>query len=1019
MKTISACLCLAVCITNLSFAAEPRLETTRHEGGSHAQDAKAAIDTLLLMGAHGEDAPHIGTFETPTGSPDWNGWTSTDLTQETESFWHVDTFKAVTGNYSLWCGSMDVLSCGQPDDPDGGYGHSYNERVEWRGTVADPALPCTVSISTNYHVSTMPGYDYFFVSVELPDNGLANLLAIDDHFDDLSFAGNFVYQPGDYVGPNGDEVVVLFRGTSDGGWDGEDCTWPNDGIAQVDDVVITLSNGTGYSHDFEDGTLGDFQIAYPPGVGDFAQLWSSLPDLDPCVTNDSPQVAFIDDGLVVPGTGGSFCVDWCYGPNGYVVNSTGGLANPYYWPHLHNAVESPPMAWGNPDHDGALLSYSVYRHENLDPDAAGIFYTWAVRSVATGNPADLVGAEWLDHGYVYYKGPNYKREINDLRDLLVPGRTHVQVQLATYELGWVWGWTGNNTTPAPYFDNVRLQTFPVEGPSLSATAEGLATDGLPANGGLDLVNLGANSVPFDASGYDDVAMAPQDSLRISCVPVGTGAVLASPPQLHYKLRRNTLFDPYRTSGLPDIGSVPCAPTGNDPAAWAADLPDHNFLFPGDRLHYYFTADQVIGGQTESSIMPPDTTGFSDFTDFPVINGGYDPAFAVRGLPTVSEVVGAPGTFDSPRVLFWHDSGKDEDWAVWTSAFQTAGLSGGGVDIFHTQSAGAGHFNGLGTRATIGQLATYDVIVYSSGEMPANTIESVGSSLPGVNDIAVLDGWLKLGGKNLLAFGNDLASDLHSGSSAQFNFLSTWFDVTAAVRDVEPLIEGQNAPLVLPEIGNPVFPSAGGWLAYGKGCSSSPFDEGYVTHVADRFDAVLPGVGAVRLANWTAPDQTPGGYAETAAVLKTNAVYNAKAILVPVDFKLIHTDPDGVSKADAPYAARVRLLADVLTYFGHSGDPLDVVSVPGASGFSLAHYPNPFNPSTTISYTVAQPGLLSIKVYDLRGQLVRNLYYGRATTAGSIVWDGRRDDGEAASSGIYFYEARMGREVHVGKMALIK
>ena len=41
----------------------------------------------------------------------------------------------------------------------------------------------------------------------------------------------------------------------------------------------------------------------------------------------------------------------------------------------------------------ALLSYSVYRHEILDLDAAGIFYTWAVRSVATGNPADLVGAE--------------------------------------------------------------------------------------------------------------------------------------------------------------------------------------------------------------------------------------------------------------------------------------------------------------------------------------------------------------------------------------------------------------------------------------------------------------------------------------------------------------------------------------------------------------------------------------------------------------------------------------------------
>ncbi|MEN8006624.1 MAG: T9SS type A sorting domain-containing protein [Candidatus Krumholzibacteriota bacterium] len=1022
MKVISVCLCLAVGITGLSLAAEPRLESIRHEGGSHADGAKAVVDTLLLMGAHGEGAPHIGTFESPTGSPDWNGWTSIDITQETESYWHVDTFKAVTGTYSVWCGSMDVLSCWH-DDPDGGYGANYNERLEWRGTVADPALPCTVSISTNYHVSTMPGYDFFFVSVELPDNGLANLLAIDGHYDDLSFAGNFVYQPEDYVGPNADEVVVLFRGTSDGGWDGADCTWPNDGIAQVDDVVITLSNGTGYSHDFENGTLGDFQIAYPPGVGDYAQLWSGLPDLDPCVTNDSPQVAFIDDGLVVPGTGGSFCIDWCYGPNGYVVNSTGGLSSyptPWRDRNLHNAVESPPMAWDNPDHDGALLSYSVYRHENLDPESAGIFYTWAVRSVSTGDPADLAGAEWQDHGFVYYGGPNYQRETKDLRDLLVPGRTHVQVQLGAYELGWVWGWDGNNTTPAPYLDNVRLQTFPAEGPGLSATTEGLATDGFPANGGLDLVNLGANSVPFDASAHVDVPLAPQDSLLITCVPVGTGAVLAGPPRLHYNLRRNTLFDAYRTSGLPDVGSVPCAPTGNDSTTWAADLPDQDFLFPGDRLHYYFAADQDIGGQIESSVMPADTTGFSDFSDFPVINGGYDPAFAVRGLPTVSEVVTAPGTHETPRVLFWHDSGTNDDWAVWTSAFQMTGLSGGGVDFFHTQGAWSGHWNGLGSRATIGQLSNYDVILYSSGEMPANTIAHAydGIARPGVNDIDVLDGWLKLGDRNLLAFGNDLASDLHSGTAAQSDFLSTWFDVSAAVRDVKPLIDGQNAPLVLPETGNPVFSTAGSWLAYGKGCSSSPFFEGYVQYVADRFDALLPGVDAVRLANWTTPDRIPG-YVETAAVLTTDAVYNARVILVPVDFKLILTDPNETTETGSSYPARVRLLNDVLTYFGHGGDPLDVVSVPGASGFSLTHYPNPFNPSTTISYTVAQPGRLSIKVYDLRGQLVRNLHDGHAATSGSMVWDGRRDDGEAASSGIYFYEARMRGEVRVGKMTLIK
>ena len=40
------------------------------------------------------------------------------------------------------------------------------------------------------------------------------------------------------------------------------------------------------------------------GVGDFAKIWEGLEDVYPCVTNYSPQVAFIDDGIVVPGTGG-------------------------------------------------------------------------------------------------------------------------------------------------------------------------------------------------------------------------------------------------------------------------------------------------------------------------------------------------------------------------------------------------------------------------------------------------------------------------------------------------------------------------------------------------------------------------------------------------------------------------------------------------------------------------------------------------------------------------------------------
>ena len=78
--------------------------------------------------------------------------------------WHADTFRAVNGTYSAWCGSYDVESC-VPGDPSGGYGRDYNEILEWRGRVADPAQACTLSVAAGINIDAMVGYDDFFSSV--------------------------------------------------------------------------------------------------------------------------------------------------------------------------------------------------------------------------------------------------------------------------------------------------------------------------------------------------------------------------------------------------------------------------------------------------------------------------------------------------------------------------------------------------------------------------------------------------------------------------------------------------------------------------------------------------------------------------------------------------------------------------------------------------------------------------------------------------------------------------------------
>jgi len=80
-----------------------------------------AQDTLYVFGGPGSLE---GKFETITGEPDQQGWIGVDLTQRTESFWHIATYNCAnldtnqTDNHAWWCGE-DIPSCGG-DDPDGG-----------------------------------------------------------------------------------------------------------------------------------------------------------------------------------------------------------------------------------------------------------------------------------------------------------------------------------------------------------------------------------------------------------------------------------------------------------------------------------------------------------------------------------------------------------------------------------------------------------------------------------------------------------------------------------------------------------------------------------------------------------------------------------------------------------------------------------------------------------------------------------------------------------------------------------
>ena len=85
-------------------------------------------------------------------------------------------------------------------------------------------------------------------------------------------------------------------------------------------------------------------------------------------------------------------------------------------------------------------------------------------------------------------------------------------------------------------------------------------------------------------------------------------------------------------------------------------------------------------------------------------------------------------------------------------------------------------------------------------------------------------------------------------------------------------------------------------------------------------------------------------------------------------------------------------------------------------------PNPFNPTTTISYKVPNGASyhVNIKVYDLRGRLVCILV-DNVCEAGSysVFWDGMNSSGQMVPSGIYLYRMRAENFVQTRKMVLLK
>jgi len=99
-------------------------------------------------------------------------------------------------------------------------------------------------------------------------------------------------------------------------------------------------------------------------------------------------------------------------------------------------------------------------------------------------------------------------------------------------------------------------------------------------------------------------------------------------------------------------------------------------------------------------------------------------------------------------------------------------------------------------------------------------------------------------------------------------------------------------------------------------------------------------------------------------------------------------------------------------------PNTQINIPELS--SIGNYPNPFNPTTTITFYLKKADKVNLDIYNMKGQKVKSLISEQLTSGThSTVWNGVNDNNNEVSSGIYFYKVKTSRYTSVKKMILMK
>ncbi|MEJ2722067.1 MAG: T9SS type A sorting domain-containing protein, partial [bacterium] len=303
---------------------------------------------------------------------------------------------------------------------------------------------------------------------------------------------------------------------------------------------------------------------------------------------------------------------------------------------------------------------------------------------------------------------------------------------------------------------------------------------------------------------------------------------------------------------------------------------------------------------------------------------------------------------------------------------------------------------------------YQKIIWCSSNLSTGLIGdggpyNGGSGPEKSDDFALLNTFLSNhpGDPGVYATGDDIADEWATLSgAAAVGVRGTYMNYSLTTGDHKSVGEPVS-PRVSQSFGSPIGPSS--MIAYG-GCP-----------LLNDFDVMTPVGGSFPVMQYT----QPANYAVLAQATTTPAQTTARFVLEGFAFNYIRDDDTVPPQVALDRVVHVR---DILVWFEDLvPDPIGVDPLAFENRLENA-YPNPFNPATTIKYSIKDRGHVSLRVYNAAGQLIRTLVDEMQSPreAGfARTWNGLNDRGQPVSSGVYFYKLATKGFTQTKKMVLLK